>query len=129
MAKLLLVEDQADLRKMLPRVLAAKGHQVIPAGTVGEALTALRESLANDDPFHLIISDLSLPDGNGFTVTNEAQRSSGSTVCCFMSGYDSLRASGFDEAFVSNLPLLRKPFTMDELYAFVSQCLDERAKS
>lgn len=124
MPKLLLVEDQPDLRKMLPRVLKSKGYEVVAAATVAEAFDNLDAALAHGGAPQMLLSDLSLPDGDGLTMAREIQRRAPEICIAFMSGYDSLQASGFDRDAVDDLPLLRKPFTLDELFTFVDGCLE-----
>ena len=60
--RILLVEDHADTRRLMARVLTGMGHTVTMAASVGEALGAA-EGAAGE--FDLVLSDLGLPDGNG----------------------------------------------------------------
>lgn len=60
MARVLLVEDDPDIRTTVIRQLSEFGHSVRSAGT---ALTALRE--ATRDPGDVIVLDLGLPDLDG----------------------------------------------------------------
>ena len=57
---ILLVDDHADTRTSLQRLLARRGHTVTLAGSCQEAL-----SQAATQTFELAISDLGLPDGSG----------------------------------------------------------------
>jgi CheY-like chemotaxis protein len=59
-AVLLLVDDHADTRAVLGRMLARRGHEVIEAGSMADALAKYRERTID-----LVISDLGLPDGSG----------------------------------------------------------------
>jgi PAS domain S-box-containing protein len=58
--RLLLVDDHENTLQSLLLLLRSRGHQVVPAATVGAALAA-----AAAQPFDLVISDLGLPDGTG----------------------------------------------------------------
>ena len=58
--RILLVEDDADTRLVLARLLGRRGHQVATAGSIAEAV-----ELARNDPFDLLVADLGLPDGSG----------------------------------------------------------------
>lgn len=60
---ILLVEDDAPMRKMLLVLLEGAGHLVVQAGGVKEAL----ESAAMNQPA-IVILDLGLPDGDGLEV-------------------------------------------------------------
>lgn len=65
MARILVVEDEAPLRRILALNLVRRGHTVIEAesfATAQEALTAFQEQ------FDLILLDLNLPDQTGWDV-------------------------------------------------------------
>ena len=66
MPNIFLVEDDRAIAKNLTLLLRSEGFSVIHAPTREEALTALA-----GDPFDLALIDISLPDGNGFTVYTE----------------------------------------------------------
>ena len=61
--RLLLIEDDADLRRNLTRQLEAEGYRVEQAGDGAEGLF-----LAQEYPFDLAIVDLGLPKVNGLTI-------------------------------------------------------------
>ena len=65
--RLLLVEDDADTRAVLARLLKRRGHQIVTAGSVGEAVELARV----DAPFDLLICDLGLPDGSGHDLLHQ----------------------------------------------------------
>jgi PAS domain S-box-containing protein len=59
----LLVEDHADTRRTMARLLKTFGCSVLQAGTVKEAL-----DLAEREQFDLLLSDIGLPDGTGMDI-------------------------------------------------------------
>ena len=61
--RILLVEDHADTREVLSRLLAGLGFVVTTAGSVKEAVEA-----AGRQEFDLLLSDIGLPDGSGTDV-------------------------------------------------------------
>ena len=61
--KILLVEDHATTRAALGRTLERRHHKVVAVGTRAEALEA-----GSREPFDLLISDLGLPDGDGYEL-------------------------------------------------------------
>lgn len=63
MARILLVEDEADLRENLEIVLTHAGHAVTAAENGAEALKALRDGAPD-----LLITDLSMPVMDGMTL-------------------------------------------------------------
>jgi two-component system, OmpR family, response regulator len=68
MARILLVEDDPDVRPLLEHLLLEHGYQVTTAETV---LTAT--ALLNSQPVDLVICDVNLPDGSGLTVADRAK--------------------------------------------------------
>ena len=66
--RILLVEDHADTREVLARLLKATGCGVTAVGSVRDALEVIdRES------FDLLVSDIGLPDGTGLEVMRHAK--------------------------------------------------------
>ena len=60
--RVLVVDDEADARDVVQRLLEDAGAQVRTAETAGEALTILDEGLAPD----IILSDIGMPDQDGY---------------------------------------------------------------
>ena len=64
--RILVIDDEAPIRRFLRVPLEAEGHAVIEAATAREGiLTAAREAPG------LVILDLGLPDADGITVLRE----------------------------------------------------------
>jgi signal transduction histidine kinase/ActR/RegA family two-component response regulator len=61
--RVLVVDDQADARELIRRILEECDAEVLTAGTADEALLLLARTRPN-----LLISDLSMPDGDGFEL-------------------------------------------------------------
>jgi two-component system KDP operon response regulator KdpE len=65
-ARILIVDDEAPIRRFLRVALEAEGYGVIEAGTARDGLaTAAREAPA------LVVLDLGLPDADGLTVLRD----------------------------------------------------------
>jgi CheY-like chemotaxis protein len=67
--KILLVEDNEDIREGLTDLLESEGYSVIGTGTAEEGLEHLRTQ-----SFHLIITDYMLPGENGGWMLEQAAR-------------------------------------------------------
>lgn len=65
--KVLIVEDEANLRDLLTKILSLEGFKVLSAGDVGGA----REILKMEEDIHLVVTDVMLPDFNGISFTKE----------------------------------------------------------
>ena len=66
-SRILVVEDDAQLRWIITTNLSARGHQVREAGDAAEALTALADAQPD-----LLILDINLPDRTGWDVLRDA---------------------------------------------------------
>lgn len=64
--RILLVEDHEDSLAVLRKLLGLTGHQVATATTAGQATT-----LAAEESYDLLISDLGLPDRTGMDLMRE----------------------------------------------------------
>jgi CheY-like chemotaxis protein len=67
-SKVLLIEDEAVLRRVIARNLNARGAQVLEAATAQEAIDLLSESP------DLILLDINLPDRSGWDVLRHLKR-------------------------------------------------------
>lgn len=65
MARVLVVEDEAPLRRIITLNLARRGHTVAEAESVAEADEALAVA---PEPFDIILLDINLPDQTGWDV-------------------------------------------------------------
>ncbi|MEI7037737.1 response regulator [Fulvimonas yonginensis] len=115
--RILLVDDDADVREVTAAILAEQGYQVVEAGSGGAALDVLeREGRAID----LMLMDYAMPGMNGSEVAREAHAKRPALPVLFITGYAdfaTLREVG-DERIIS------KPFSEEDLLAKVQAALD-----
>ena len=113
--RLLLVEDHDSSREVLAAILRRFGHEVHTAGTGGEALR-IAETAGS---FHVVISDLGLPDTSGFDLMRTLQKRHGLPGVA-LSGYGmdddvrKARAAGFSAHLI-------KPVSFDQLRVVLDQ--------
>jgi len=116
---ILVVEDEVEVRDMIQRVLQSQGYQVVCAGSAEEALDLFRRS---DQPFDLLLTDMVLPDQNGWDLYTQLASETPGLKALFISAY-SERAVGEGEIFERGMPFLRKPFRASELALRVGQLM------
>jgi DNA-binding NtrC family response regulator len=81
--RVLLVDDEGMVRKVLTRMLAARGVEVKTASTVSEA----RSLFDGDLEFDLLITDVMIPDGGGVTLSRKLSELQPALRVLFVSGY------------------------------------------
>ena len=69
-SKILVIEDEPDIRKTLEYNLSREGYEVAVGGTLQEAKKLLEPSLS------LLVLDLMLPDGSGLDLCREIKKNS-----------------------------------------------------
>lgn len=94
--RILVVDDDLQVRKLMEHVLETQAYSVTGVGTV-------REAMVQDGPWDLLVLDRILPNGDGRKVAQH------------FAGTPTLYVSGYEEAD------LRKPFRMTELVEKVAE--------
>lgn len=69
MARILVIDDDAEIRLMLSTMLEHKGYEVMDAINGKEGVRLYRE-----DPVDLIITDIMMPEKDGFDTIKELKR-------------------------------------------------------
>jgi PAS domain S-box-containing protein len=116
-ATILLVEDNADIRNSLSRLLTQRGHVVYTGSSMEQAL-----EIASQVEFEILISDIDLPDGSGLELLWKL-RSRRSVAGIALSGFGSpedvelSRAAGFVEH-------LTKPVNFHQLASAIDRVAD-----
>jgi DNA-binding response OmpR family regulator len=86
-SRVLLVDDNDDIRAVFQEGLENRGFEVAPAATVSEALR-----LISTENFDVLLSDLHMPDaGDGFTVVSAMRHTHPKAVTLVLSGYPALQ--------------------------------------
>jgi len=84
---ILLVEDNDDTRILLARLLERESHRVQAVSSCRDAYSAFEDAASG--PFQALISDLNLPDGNGFEVVRKIKAKTPGIKAIALSGYGS----------------------------------------
>ncbi len=117
---ILVVEDNAGLRKLARRFLDPAGYTVLLAATGEEALRVVARQ---DAPVHLLLSDVVMPGMSGRQLAERLAPICPAMKVLYMSGYtdDTIVRHGVLDATV---PFLNKPFTAAALLSKVREVLD-----
>jgi two-component system, NtrC family, response regulator AtoC len=120
MLNILLVDDEPDLRLSLGQVLREEGHAVDLAPDAEAAMARLATH-----PFHLVVSDVRLPKGDGFALLKHIRRDFPSTEVLLMTAYGSI-GDAVTAMKDSAVDYLTKPFAIDDLVTVVERVEDRR---
>jgi len=116
---ILLIEDEARLRDNLQTLLQSEGYSVTTAQNGAEGIKRLRQ-----ESFDLVITDLVMPEVDGFQVLEYLKAYSPETVVVVMTAYvsavsviDALRKGAYD--------YLSKPFEFDLMKVTIARALEK----
>ncbi|HEX5182838.1 MAG TPA: response regulator [Allosphingosinicella sp.] len=116
-ARILLVDDDPDVRNVAAAVVAELGFEVAGAES-GEAALKLLEAR----PFDLLITDVAMPAMNGVDLAHRARALAPDLPILFASGYADLETFGAD---LESENLIKKPFRLAEVAARIHQALED----
>lgn len=114
--RILIVDDDADLSMLIVDMLEDKGYSASMVGSLDEAYTILEK-----EQFHLILLDINLPDGTGFSFCEELRRVSTVPVI-----FASARTSEDDKIVGLDMggdDYIPKPYSLKELMSRINSLL------
>ena len=120
--KILLLEDDSDMRSLLERILGYQDYEVTSVETGFDAIEAVKKT-----HFDLIVADVRVDGPDGIEVLTEAKKDRPDVGTLAVSGYSSLE----DDARAERLGVggfLRKPFETQRFLELVKQQLHKRSK-
>jgi CheY-like chemotaxis protein len=116
---ILLIEDEANLRHNLGVLLEGEGYHVVSAEDGAEGIRKLRE-----ESFDLVITDVVMPEVDGFQVMEYLKDYAPDTVVVAITAYvsaesaiEALRRGAYD--------YLAKPFDVDHLLIIIKRALEK----
>jgi two-component system cell cycle sensor histidine kinase/response regulator CckA len=123
-SKILVMDDEELVRKILQAMLYQMGHEVLLVKDGKEAVRIYKEEIENDTPIDLIIMDLTIPGGmGGKEAVQKILAIDPEAKVIVSSGYsnDPVMAKFKDYGFCS---AIAKPYRISELTTVVSQLID-----
>jgi two-component system response regulator HydG len=118
--KVLVVDDQRNMRATTAIVLRTAGHAVAEAEDLAAAVRRLQAEV-----FDVVLTDLRMPNGDGMDLLREVRSIAPDTQVIVMTAYgtidsavEAIRRGAYD--------FLAKPFKEDELLLRVSKALEKR---
>jgi len=120
MARILVIDDEEPIRRLLSQALASAGHEVLEAADGREALRMHQER-----PSELVITDILMPEQDGLEVIMALRRDTPDLKIIAMSGggmFQQEAALQMAEP-LGAIATLRKPFGMRSLLEVVMHVL------
>ncbi len=121
MAKIIVIDDDPALRKLLKDGLAATGHDIFVTMSFDEALAQFRQDINS-----LIITDLVMPDKNGIDLIMQVKKEYEKARIIAISGGGDIEGR-FDYLAIAKLvgagSVMKKPFSLEELRTRVTNML------
>jgi CheY-like chemotaxis protein len=120
MARILVVDDEQQIRLMLRQMLERLGHQVVEAAGGNEAIRSYRE-----DPADVVIMDLIMPDKEGIETISEIRRDYPDARIIAMSGGGRMGPGNYLELAtrLGAQRTLPKPFSMADIQSVLAELL------
>jgi len=119
-ARILVVDDQKNMRATTALMLSHEGYAVEQAGDGGEALDRLAEGL-----FDLVLTDLRMEPVDGLEILKRAPELSPGIQVIFMTAYGTIE-SAVEAMRLGAVDYVAKPFKRDELLIRIQRALERR---
>jgi len=120
MNKILIIDDEKDIRFLLSSILNDEGYKTIEAASVSDS-----ETIINKDNFDLAIVDISLGDKkkDGIFLLNIIKKKNKDIPVIMISGHATIKVA-VDSMKLGAYEFLEKPFNKDRLLNFVRRALE-----
>jgi len=119
-SKILVIEDEKNMREILKILLEGEGYEVSTATDGVEGLGWI-----NREIFDLIITDIKMPGLDGFQVLKKAQELSPETLVIMITAFGTTE-SAIESMKLGAYDYLHKPFKIDEIRLVVKNALEKR---
>ena len=117
MSKILLAEDDTDMRRFLVKALQNAGYEVISYDNGLSAYQRLRE-----EPFELLLTDIVMPEMDGIELARRASELDPDIKIMFITGFAAV-ALNSDSQAPKNAKVLSKPVHLRDLVNEVQKML------
>ncbi len=119
--RILVVEDDEDMRENLRRILVGAGYEVHLARNGAEAITVLETH-----PCHLVLTDLVMPKMGGLDLLEEIRRNEQNLPVVFLTAFGD-RTTMIKAMEKGAVDFLTKPFRAASLLGIIQRILNSHS--
>jgi two-component system nitrogen regulation response regulator NtrX len=122
-SRILVVDDEADIRRLLQEILTEEGYEVEVAADAGQA----RAARARQTP-DLVLLDIWMPDTDGITLLREwSNEAADACPVVMMSGHGTVETA-VEATRLGAFDFVEKPLSLAKLLRTVERALDAKAR-
>ncbi len=122
-SKILVVDDESDIRRLLQEILTEEGYEVEVAADAGQARAARARQVPD-----LVLLDIWMPDTDGITLLREwSDEASDGCPVVMMSGHGTVETA-VEATRLGAFDFVEKPLSLAKLLRTVERALDDRAR-
>ena len=118
--RILVVDDDANLRKTLSDILKIKGYEVVAAGSGAEGIAEAERTVVN-----VALIDLKLPDMSGIEVMRRIKLATPLTEAIILTGHASLDTA-VEATNKGAFSYLLKPYEIDDLLQHIRHAVNRQ---
>ena len=118
--RILVVDDEANVREMVSKIINLMGHEAVTAVNGKEALQILK-----DKPFSIMITDVKMPEMDGFELMKAVRNQFAGIYIICMTAYGA-SYTYTDVVGVGGTDYITKPFSIDEMMAKLNRVIHEK---
>jgi len=120
MYSILVADDEKGIREFLEITLKKEGYEVTLASNGAEAI-----SLCEKKKFDIILADIKMPQGDGYTILRKVKKLHPDTIVIMITAYGSLE-SAIEAMKEGAFDYISKPFDVKDVKALIQRALAKR---
>ena len=107
--RVLVIDDYADIRRLLADILTTAGHQVTDVCSGAEAAAIFKK-----DNFDLVLTDLEMPEMSGWEIARSLKKQDPNLMIALITGWgETIDSAQLQESGIDTI--VNKPFRMDQI--------------
>ena len=112
--RILCIDDDRAVRKGLKQILERDGHRVVDTESGERGVKAIEQAMQEKEEFDVVITDLGMPDMDGWEVAEQVKKRTADTPVLLLSGWGNLMTADEKESQLVDA-VLAKPPRINEL--------------